>query len=414
MNRGRSTCREICPWSLSHGKVLTSPNKRTFLCRIVTAPPTARPGGMLASRLHRRNSGLVGQSKPTTQEDSQERDSRPVEEVVEAAAAATGEQEAAAVVIKALTDHNVCWAWQLEHASEAHWTRFHASLGLELAVKAELANPSSGNLNKFRPEDVPARLRHFLLMPDLDGKPPKRLRAFGSMIFGLLTVPPHDRQNLVIAVLEMMGLVSGLMLPIPFSMLQQSWALAIAEKGWTVQPTIEDGQRALAALNFGCLLVVAVFAIIIAFYVAAAGHRASLQFYENLMPCLSAMIAVLVFGGIWPLLALFWWQLFIAATNPAPVLCAASCTYGTLVAFLTMMNYFSTIEMALELYHLPHYVVFVLHFCMPWLSHRLSDKALEPAAQLRAAELRALLGLEQPPLLPKKDFRGSVVAVRPT
>ena len=258
---------------------------------------------MIASRLHRRNSGLVGQSRPST---SQGRDCRSVQEVVEAAAAAAGEQDATAAVVRALAESNICWAWQLKHASEANWTRFSASLGLELAVKAELANPSSEN--KIRPEDVPPRLRDFLLMPTLEAKPPKRLRAFGALIFGLLTVPPHDRQNLVLAFLEMLALVSGLVLPIPFDMLQRSWAEgALEETGWTVPPTAEDGQRALAALTFGTFLVVALMAIFVAFYVAASGHRATLQYYENLMPILSAMIAVFVFGGVWPLLLLFWW-----------------------------------------------------------------------------------------------------------
>ena len=69
--------------------------------------------------------------------------------------------------------------------------------------------------------------------------------------------------------------------------------------------------------------------------------------------------------------------------------------------FLTMMNYFSTLEMALELYHLPHYVMFSLRYVnIPWLSHLMSDTAHEPAARLRAAELRALLGLEKPPVVP--------------
>ena len=58
------------------------------------------------------------------------------------------------------------------------------------------------------------------------------------------------------------------------------------------------------------------------------------------------------------------------------------------------MNYFSILEMALELYHLPRYML--LHFAVliPWLRHRLTDEALRPGAERRAAELRALLGME--------------------
>ena len=58
------------------------------------------------------------------------------------------------------------------------------------------------------------------------------------------------------------------------------------------------------------------------------------------------------------------------------------------------MNYFSILEMALELYHLPWYVMLSLAIQIPWLRHRLTDEALRPGAERRAAELRALLGLE--------------------
>jgi len=38
----------------------------------------------------------------------------------------------------------------------------------------------------------------------------------------------------------------------------------------------------------------------------------------------------------------------------------------------------------------------MLHFTVliPWLRHRLTDEALRPGAERRAAELRALLGME--------------------
>ena len=58
------------------------------------------------------------------------------------------------------------------------------------------------------------------------------------------------------------------------------------------------------------------------------------------------------------------------------------------------MNIFSTFEMALELYHLPGYVMLSLAIQIPWLRHRLTDEALLPGAERRAAELRALLGME--------------------
>ena len=352
---------------------------------------------MLASRLRiapiRSNSGLIGQNK---RPDSQARDCRSVEAVVQVAAATTGEAESVTAIVKALSDLNVLWAWQLRQASDAHWARFGASLGLELAIKAELASPSSGaTLSRLRPEDVPPRLRRFLLIPDVDGGPPRRLYAFGALIFGLLTVPPHDRQNLVITVLELLALVSGLLLPIPFEKLQRFWMDDLeGERGWAVLPTTLDFQKALATICFASFLFVCVFSIFTGLYIAAAGHRASLQFYENAMPALSYLIATLVFGGTWPMLGLIFWNVLIAANSPIPVICAVLVTLGFASLFLTILNYFSTIEMALELYHLPRYMM--LHFAVliPWLRHRLTDEALRPGAERRAAELRALLGME--------------------
>ena len=353
---------------------------------------------MLTSRLAsvsplRRGSQLTGQNK---RPDIQVRDCRSVEAVVQVAAATIGEAESVAAVVKALTDLNVLWAWQLRQASDAHWARYGASHGLELAIKAELASPSSGaTLGKLRPEDVPPRLRRFLLIPDEDGRPPRRLYAFGALSFGLLTVPPHERQHLMLTVLELLALVSGLLLPIPFEMLQRFWMEDVeGERGWTVLPTTQDYQKTLATVTFASLLFVCCFSVFIGCYIAAAGHRASLQFYENAMPSLSYLIATFVFGGLFPLLGLVFWNLLIEANNPIPLICAVLATLGYFSLFLTVMNYFSILEMALELYHLPWYVMLSLAIQIPWLRHRLTDEALRPGAERRAAELRALLGLE--------------------
>ena len=83
---------------------------------------------MLTSRLAsvsplRRGSQLTGQNK---RPDIQVRDCRSVEAVVQVAAATIGEAESVAAVVKALTDLNVLWAWQLRQASDAHWARYGA------------------------------------------------------------------------------------------------------------------------------------------------------------------------------------------------------------------------------------------------------------------------------------------------
>ena len=329
---------------------------------------------MLTSRLAsvsplRRNSRLTGQNK---RPDIQVRDCRSVEAVVQVAAATIGEAESVAAVVKALTDLNVLWAWQLRQASDAHWARYGASHGLELAIKAELASPSSAaTLGRLRPEDVPPRLRRFLLIPDEDGRPPRRLYAFGALSYGLLTVPPHERQHLMLTMLDLLAIMSGLLLPIPFEILQRFWMEDVeGERGWTVLPTTQDIQKALATVVFASLLLVCVFSIFIGCYIAAAGHRASLQFYENVMPALSYIIATFVFGDLFPLLGLVFWNLLIAANCPIPAICAVLATMGYFSLFLTIMNTFSIIEMALELYHMPWYVMLSLAIQIPWLRHR--------------------------------------------
>ena len=167
------------------------------------------------------------------------------------------------------------------------------SHGLELAIKAELASPSSGaTLGKLRPEDVPPRLRRFLLIPDEDGRPPRRLYAFGALSFGLLTVPPHDRQNLVITVLELLALVSGLLLPIPFETLQRFWMDDLeGERGWAVLPTTLDFQKALATICFASFLFVCVFSIFTGLYIAALPLRATERRCSfTKMPCRHCLI----------------------------------------------------------------------------------------------------------------------------
>ena len=90
------------------------------------------------------------------------------------------------------------------------------------------------------------------------------------------------------------------------------------------------------------------------------------------MPALSYLIATLVFGGTWPMLGLIFWNVLIAANSPIPVICAVLVTLGFASLFLTILNYFSTIEMALELYHLPRYMMFHFTVLIPWLRHRLN------------------------------------------
>jgi len=91
------------------------------------------------------------------------------------------------------------------------------------------------------------RLRRFLLMPSRpDFHEPERLRQISAMWIGILCVPPEKRQNFMIALLELMALVSGLMLPLPIMLLRPQSAASLSGSSWSALPLYEDWMDALA------------------------------------------------------------------------------------------------------------------------------------------------------------------------
>ena len=64
---------------------------------------------------------------------------------------------------------------------------------------------------------------------------------------------------------------------------------------------------------------------------------------------------------------------------------------------MILMNTFTNItmvdNMSLELYHMPSWVIKQLRMGFPWLKSRLTDERIEANARIRAAHLRALIGL---------------------
>ena len=175
---------------------------------------------------------------------------RPVDAIVSAAAAAVDAEQESASVTEALLRGGVRWGWQLEHADSDDWANFGASIGLKMAIRAELQNPNSmitTSPEKQHQIEILAdkRLRNFLLLPGPDGEPPRRLNTINSMFMSLLLVSAADRQNLVIVFCEMLALVSGLMMPLPLVLLM-SPSESHPEKVWDAPPPLVDCMDATA------------------------------------------------------------------------------------------------------------------------------------------------------------------------
>ena len=154
--------------------------------------------------------------------DDSERDSRKVESVMAAAARRLGEPSMPAAS-RHLEENGVRWAWQMAHFSEADWDQLGMSLGLKLAAKAELSDPSANappdGAQTYRShEELTDRMRRFLLLPGADGREAQPLREMSALFLGLLTTPVADRQSLLLALCELMALVSGLFLSTPFDL----------------------------------------------------------------------------------------------------------------------------------------------------------------------------------------------------
>ena len=222
------------------------------------------------------------------------RDERSVADVVCTASACIGESDAvAACVVATLEEHGVRFAWQLREADSDDWARYGAQDGFKLAIKAELAHPSSvsstaprtadaGGLYTCYGEEVTERLQRFLLLPRPDGSAAKPMGAVTVTFAGILLIAPEDRQNLIIILCELLALVGGLMAPIPISLLSQR--AAPADKGWGTFPREEDGMDAVAIYSFLGLVTVIWMITTTALSTAAGGWNAPIKFYEAYVP----------------------------------------------------------------------------------------------------------------------------------
>ena len=237
------------------------------------------------------------------------RDERSAETVVQAAATALGKSDAAGPVVKALEQSLITHAWQLKEMAREDWLRYEVQDGLFFAIKAELAHPTASmfesvgatandRLVTCHGEELTESLRQFLLIPGPDGCVPKPMGVLKAYVLPIQTIPPEDRQNLVIIFCELMALVGGLLTPIPLSLLKPRTPDA---KGWTIMPVLEDGMDALAVLVFTLLITVVWITICIAISVATAGWKGSMQFYDRVLDSMMVNFTVLLFGCIFPI-----------------------------------------------------------------------------------------------------------------
>jgi hypothetical protein len=333
-------------------------------------------------------------------EESTETDLRTVESVLAAAAKRLGEP-AIPAVSRQLEASGVKWAWQMVHFSEADWDQLSWSVGLKTAAKAELSDPSISSISTSPPdsaqdlkayEELTDRMRRFLLLPDANGREAKPLGSMSALFLGLLTTPVAERQSLLLALCELMALVSGLFLSTPFDLYTSPTVLpdSATASVWTVPPTLMDGMNSLVGFIFLIDFHVATFSVTMALYVAASGYRANDEFCESVMNILGVCFAFFFMGVFFPLLILCFWQFFHNSTSPYPMLV----NFFIVLIFHSMVGgrtqRFLAGCLALELYHGPKWFMNMLRSASRGMGTTLllEEKALKAAAERRAAKLR--------------------------
>ena len=262
-------------------------------------------------------------------------------------------------------------------------------------MKAELAHPSHALATSPDAEEMPDWLRRFLLMPVPGYPEPQPMGQLSASFLGILIAAPADRQHLMIVLCEMLALASGLFLTIPMGMRRGRAEAAAPAKGWDVPPSLDDGMEALLSFTIIVPAITMMISVALAFAVAFAGWHGSFQFYRSAMFVFSVALILFLLGGVFELLILVFWQLFTAATCPYPligVVLLVSLLYTFLQYALIKFQLDAT---PLEVYHSPRWLQTMLKQqpgAIP-LRARFRDEALKPAAERRAAELRARCGI---------------------
>lgn len=321
-----------------------------------------------------------------------------VARIVELAAAGIGAEDEASAVVKAMEASGVRWAWQLQHLQPHHWADFGASPGLETSIRHELQHPSTTvsacKAELYQAGAAAERLRRFLLLPGPDGQEPGRLHDPNGPLLTLLTVPPADRQKLMLTLCELLALVSGLMLPVPLQLIRlHSWTKSTS---WTSLPSVEDWFDMLLMLSFTNLFLSIFISSFLAVMVSASGFNASLEYYDAIINILGPVFNITVFNILLTLTPMVFWHLFNVAGSPYPLLSMTLFSTVLYNRLTTLIWKFHIRGMALEIYHLPNYILcFPILITFGGLWKDLSAVALKPKARLRAAELRKMMGIDE-------------------
>ena len=314
--------------------------------------------------------------------------------------------------VQALLASGVEWSQQLVQLSEDDWDRAGISLGLKTAVKAELCDPSTSDqaVDHVQAVTVSKEMRQFLLLPGDDGTAAKPLSRASAFFLSLTATPVADRQNLLIALCELIAVVSGLSLPLSLEFRRlptsspdgmalaaneyHNTSVAVDDHVWSRPPSLADGMDAMATFLFLLNLWVSFYAVIGGLFIATAGWHADDGFCCGAV----AMLAKLIFfvfmqGLIWPLMALMCWQGFTNATSPYPLIGGVVLFFSCYTGFTSVFISFTIEHMALEVYHMPRWLIEDFKMSLPWLRHRLTEKSLRGPAERRAGKLRAQMGL---------------------
>ena len=329
--------------------------------------------------------------------------SRPAESVLRAAAEQIGAApDAVATIAHSFESNGVYHDWQLVQLTDSNWEKLDIAIGLQAAIRAELVRPSA--ICDAKPLDappppkavaaMPERLQRFLLLPGSDGKDPQPLKSISAVFLAILMVAPEDRQHLVLVLCEMLILITGLILPLPLEFRPPRAAASTWEgspsQGWDMPPSRDDAMDAVVFIIFAALLFTAFFSVIVALMVAGSGWRGGDRYYEAIMPSFGALFVLAVFAGCFPLAFLMTWHLFTVASSPYPLLGATAVFFTVNAANNFMLLKCMITVMPLEIYHVPDWMFWLMRNALaPMLRSQVSRAALKPAAELRAAELRA-------------------------
>ena len=305
-------------------------------------------------------------------------------------------KDAAAAILAALEAENIQWAWQLSRLSAEQWTARLSvcTLGLQIAIQDALIDQPQ---QLGREVVLTPLLRNFLLLPAEDGSPPKRLNSLSAIFYSLLLTPVAERQAMLLAVCELLALINGLILAVPLSVMRTRMPPIDAPKGWDVWPTIDDGISTLGVAAFGTAFTAVILAAMIGILVASVGRFGGHLFYESVLPALVG-VWTLFFVVMWMTIAQVVWHTITLSASPYLFFGLLLLGQG-LNAVDALMFRCAAVGASLEVWHMPRWLRIFMHQSFAPLmkgdggKSLVGEELLWPAAERRAAELRAHLGI---------------------